>query len=81
VKPDFFTDQPSVEVASLKGERSGYAVLVNHSSETKRVTVRSALPLTSLRQIRPEGSQPLELEKGGWTLDLGAYEGAVVAWR
>jgi endo-1,4-beta-mannosidase len=81
VKPDFLTDQPSVEVVSLKGKKSGYAVLVNHSSETRRVNVHSSLPLTSLRHIRPEGPEPLELQDGGWRMELEGYDGVIVAWQ
>jgi hypothetical protein len=81
VRPDFLTDHPSVEAVALKGPRSGYAVLVNHSAEAREVTVRSSLPLTSVRQIRPEGPKPLDLRDGSWRMELEAYEGAIVAWQ
>jgi hypothetical protein len=81
VKPDFRTDQPSVEVAALKGDERGYAFLVNHSSLPRRVRVRSTLRLGSVRRITPEGPKALVLEGDGWSLELEAYEGAVVEWR
>ena len=81
VKPDFRTDQPSVEVAALKGDERGYAFLVNHSSLPRRVRVSSTLPLGSVRRITPEGPKALALEGDGWSLELEPYEGAVVECR
>jgi hypothetical protein len=81
VKPEFRTDQPSVEVTALKGGARGYAILVNHSSLPRRVRVSSTLPLGSVRRITPEGPKALALEGDGWSLELEPYEGAVVEWR
>ena len=81
VKPLFRTDQPSVEVSSLSAARRGYAVLVNHSSQTQKVTVTTTLPIRSLSRITPEGPQALKLDGSGWKMEIGAFEGVVVEWK
>jgi hypothetical protein len=81
VKPPFVADHPTVEATTLKGERNGYAILVNHGAEARKVTVRSTLPLHSIVQLRPEGARPLTLTGAQWQMDLAPYEGAIVDWH
>jgi endo-1,4-beta-mannosidase len=81
IKPLFRTDQPSVEVSSLSADQRGYAVLVNHSSQTQKVTVTTTLPIRSLSRITPEGPQALKLDGSGWKMEIGAFEGVVVEWK
>jgi hypothetical protein len=80
VKPLLLTDQPSVEVSVLRGEHRGYAVVVNHSSQSHNVAVTGTIPVRSLSRILPEGSQALAQEGNAWRIDLAPYEGAVVEW-
>jgi endo-1,4-beta-mannosidase len=81
IKPIFRTDQADVEVAALTGDKRGYAIVVNHSSQTHAVTVSTMLPLHGLSQVTPDGPKSLSLEGSSWKMDIGAYEGAVVEWK
>ena len=80
LQPLFHTNQPSVEVATLKGEHRGYAVLVNHSGQSLPVSVETSIPIRSLQQITATGNEPLSFRDKGWTLQLSPYEGAVLDW-
>jgi hypothetical protein len=81
VRPLFRTDQPSVEIGAIKGQSRGYAVLANHSGRALPVVIDTTLPVRSLAQITPAGSQPLTLEGQKWKMDIGPYEGAIVEWK
>jgi len=81
IKPLFHTDQPDVEVAALQGDSRGYAVVVNHSSESHAVTISTTLALHGVTHITPEGPKPLSLEGASWKMEIGAYEGAIVEWK
>ena len=81
VKPAFQSDQPSVEVTSLRGDHRGYAVVVNHSAQAYKVTISTSMPMKSVRQIGPESSKPLPLEGSNWKIDLEPYEAAIVEWK
>jgi endo-1,4-beta-mannosidase len=78
--PLFRADRPSVEVSALQGAARGYAVVVNHGSQSGQVGVQTRLPIHSVRRIAPEGNSALTLSGNGWKMDLGPYEGAVVEW-
>ncbi len=80
LEPLFRADQPSVEVSALQGTRRGYAVLVNHGHEASSVSVRTRLPIHSLRLITPDGATPLQLNGKDWKMEIKPYEGAVVEW-
>jgi hypothetical protein len=80
-KPLFRTDQPSVEVSSLKAANRGYIVLVNHSAQPQSVNVSTTLPVSSLAVIRPEGPQTLQAGNGVWKMQLEPYAGAIVEWK
>jgi len=81
VKPSFRSDQPSVEVTSLRGDRRGYAVVVNHSAQAYKATISTSLPVKSVRQIGPESSKVLSLEGSGWKMNFEPYETAIVEWK
>lgn len=81
VKPLFRANHPSVEVLALNASHRGYAVLVNHSPESHKISVTTTLPVGSLMRITPQGSVPLELEGQSWNMELQPYEGAVVEWK
>jgi endo-1,4-beta-mannosidase len=81
VKPAFQSDQPSVEVTSLRGDHRGYAVVVNHSGKAYKITVSTSLPVKSVRRIGPENSQALAMEGSSWKMDMGPYEAAIVEWK
>jgi hypothetical protein len=81
VKPAFQSDQPSVEVTSLRGENRGYAVVVNHNSQPYKVTISTSSPVKSVRQIGPDGPKALPIEGSNWKMDLEPYEAAIVEWK
>ncbi|MGA8869347.1 MAG: beta-galactosidase [Candidatus Sulfotelmatobacter sp.] len=81
VKPLFHSDQPSVEVAALSGKGGGYAVLTNHSAERQSVTVTASKTLHSVTRITPQGTTQVEVSGSTFKVDIGAYEGAVFAWK
>ena len=81
VKPMFSTDVPGVEVAGLSAGQHGYAVLANHQSERKQVTVVSNLVLKEVKRITSQGKQLLSLQGRAWRMDIPAYDGAVVEWK
>ena len=81
IVPMFHSDQPSVEITTLRRTGSGYAVLVNHGAQAKEVTVTSVQPLHSLRRITPEGPQTLMLQGSGWKMEVEPFDGAIVEWK
>jgi hypothetical protein len=78
--PRFETDRPSVEVGALTGPGRGYAVLAGHNPQAQDMTVTTSLPVKSLRQITPDGPQPLTMKKRQWQMTIGAWDGAIVEW-
>ena len=80
-KPAFHTDQPSVEISALKGDRRGYVVLVNHSPQQQNVTVSANSIANSVTRIAPEGRKPVQVEGSNWKIDLAPYEGTIVEWK
>jgi hypothetical protein len=81
VKAAFQSDQPSVEVTSLRGDHRGYAVVVNHSAQAYKATISTSLPVKSIRQIGSESSKALSVEGSSWKMDLEPYEAAIVEWK
>jgi endo-1,4-beta-mannosidase len=81
IKPAFHTDQPSVEVSALSGNGGGYVIVTSHSSEPQKVTVTAAMPLHSVARITAQGSSPINVAGSSFKVDVGAYEGAVFAWK
>jgi hypothetical protein len=81
LQPLFHTDQPSVEVAALRGERRGYAILANHSGQSLPVVLESSIPIRSLQEITTTSQRPTAPRGKGWTLQLPPYGGAVLKWE
>ncbi len=81
VKPQFRTDQPSVEVSALNADHRGYVVVVNHSAQSHKVTVLTTVPIHSLSRVTVEGLERLQLDESGWRMDMGPYEAAVMEWK
>ena len=76
----FRSDQPSVEVASLIGQKRGYTILVNHNAGEKTVKITTHLPIRDTRRITASGVEDIPLVGKGWQICLQAYDGAVVEW-
>jgi endo-1,4-beta-mannosidase len=81
VKPVFRSDRPEVEVSSLKGDRRGYLVVVNHSNQPQDPSILSSGTVRSYSSITPDGTQTLSLDGANTKLHLGPYEAAVVEWK
>jgi hypothetical protein len=81
VTPLFRSDQLCVEVAGLVGDKRGYAILANHCSQERQVTVTTTLPIRSISQVTPKGVQSLSFEKHSWRMGLEGFSGAVVEWN
>jgi endo-1,4-beta-mannosidase len=80
IAPGFETDHPTVEVGTLLCEdrKRGYAVLTNHSSEDRLVTVTTTLPLASAVRITPDGEEALELSDRRFQVQVPAWDGAII---
>jgi hypothetical protein len=81
LKALFRTDNPSVEVTTLKGAKSGYAVLVNHGSKKTKVRLTSTFPFHSLKRIGPEGATALKLDGSSCQVDIDGFDGAILEWN
>jgi endo-1,4-beta-mannosidase len=81
VKPAFRVDNPAVELSVLGGVARGYAVLVNHSSETQKVTVRSGAPLHSVSQVAPDGLKSIPMDGSSWQLEIAPFDAVIVEWK
>ena len=78
--PLFSSDVPGVEVSGLLGEGRGYAVLVNHKPEKRLVTVSTRSLLKTIRNIDPDGNNPIILGDSCWQMEIQGYGGAVIDW-
>jgi endo-1,4-beta-mannosidase len=81
IKTLFRSDQPAVEVSALNGNGRGYAVVTNHSAVRQSVTVTASMPLHSVARITAQGTAPINVAGSTFKVELGAYEGAVLAWK
>ncbi len=81
IKPIFHSNRTSVEVSALSGKAGGYAVVTNHSASPQNVTVTAAGPLHSVARVTSQGATQIEVEGSAFTVDIGAYEGAVFEWK
>jgi endo-1,4-beta-mannosidase len=81
VKPLFHSDHPSVEALALSSKAGGYVIVTNHSSEPQKVTVSAAPALHFLTRITPQGTAEIAVAGSSFKVDIGAYEGAVFAWK
>ena len=77
--PLFLSNDPLVEVTTLKGPAAGYAVVVHHGEGKRTVTLSPATDLASLVRLVPDGV-PLPVT-APWTIELDAWDGAILAWK
>lgn len=80
-KPAFRTDDAAIETSALDGDHRGYLVVVNHSAESKTVTVFAAAPLHAVSRIAPQGSTQVSLQGSAFKLQLDAYDGTILEWK
>jgi endo-1,4-beta-mannosidase len=81
IQPLVWSDDPSVEVSALNAKDHGYLVAVNHSAQSRQVTIHTALPVQTLKRLNAEGKKLLMHQTSGWTLQLEPYDGAILEWR
>lgn len=81
VRSLFCTDKPSVEIAGLAASGRGYAVLANHSAKDESVAISSSMPIRTLRLVGPDRALSPEKVGDQWTIQLAAWEGAVLEWQ
>ena len=81
IKAMVWTDDPSVEAAALNAKGHGYLVVVNHSAESKHVSIQTSLPVRSLSRVIADGKQAVMHQDSGWSLQLAPYDGAVLDWK
>ena len=81
VKPAFRSDQPSVEVTSLRGDDRGYAIVVNHSGEPYKATISTSLPVKSVSLIGPENTRSIRIDGSNWEVSMNPYEAAIAKWK
>jgi endo-1,4-beta-mannosidase len=81
VKPMFHSDHPSVEATALSGKAGGYVIVTNHSGDPQKVTITSAMQVHSVARITAQGTTATNVAGSSFEVDIGAYEGAVFAWK
>lgn len=81
IKPMVWTDDPSVEVSALNAKDHGYLVVVNHSAQSRQVTIHTSLPVRTLSRVTADGKQAVAQQGAGWILQLDPYDGAVLDWK
>jgi endo-1,4-beta-mannosidase len=79
-KPALRSDNPDVEVSRLQGSSHGYAVIVNHSSQSQTANILASGPVQSARRITPEGAEALNTVSN-WKVDIAAYDAWIVEWK
>lgn len=79
--PTFETGQPSVEVATLKGDKRGYAVLINHSAEAKQIELKSDSSVHSIELVTAAGTEPVVRNGAVWKVNVEGYNGLVLEWK
>jgi len=81
IKAMVSTDDPSVEASALNAKDHGYMVLVNHSGQSKQVSIQTSLPVRSLSRVMADGKQAVAHQQQGWPLQLDPYDGIVLEWK
>ena len=76
-----WSDDPSVEVSALNARDHGYLVVVNHSAQSRQVTIHTSLPVRTLSRVTADGKQAVVQQRAGWLLQLDPYDGAVLDWK
>jgi endo-1,4-beta-mannosidase len=80
--PEFLSSDPLVEVSSLTAKDHGYAVVVNHASTARKVTITATSKPGSVQRLVATGTdRKTPLSNGAWTVELLPYEGAVFSWK
>jgi endo-1,4-beta-mannosidase len=80
-KPEFRADDPAVETSALDGDHRGYLVLVNHSAESKTVSISAAARVHGLSRIAADGATAITLQGSAFKIQLGPYDGAILEWK
>lgn len=80
IKPSFQVSDPDVEVSVLSGNNRGYLVLVNHSPDSKKLTLSTASPIHVLNLIAPDGAKAMNATNGNWKMEIAPYDGVVLEW-
>ncbi len=78
VKPASHSDRSEVEVSTLKGDRLGYVVAMNHSDQPRDSSIVSTLPVRSYTLVNPDGPKALPLDGANTKIQLGPYEAAIL---
>jgi len=81
VKPMVWTDDPSVESAALNAKDHGYLIVVNHSAQSRRVSIQTSLPVHTLSRVTANGKEAVPQQQSGWSVKLDPYDGAVLDWK
>ena len=81
VKPVVWTDDPSVESAALNAKDHGYLIVVNHTAQSRQVSIQTSLPVHTLSRVTANGKQAVAQQQSGWSLKLDPYDGAVLDWK
>jgi endo-1,4-beta-mannosidase len=81
IKPMVWSDDPSVEVSALNARDHGYLVVVNHSAQSRQVTIHTSLPVRTLSRVTADGKRAVAQQRAGWLLQLDPYDGAVLDWK
>lgn len=76
----FHSNNPLVEAGSLLGGHKGVTILTNHSDTPARATLTSRFPVTAMSQFTPDGSKSIRPAANGWTVEIDAWDGAVLEW-
>lgn len=77
----FQSNNPSVEIETLNGDKHGYAVLTNHSPLAQEVNMEAASFVHSMSVILPDGTEPVAHDGATWKLRIEAYGGMVLEWK
>ncbi len=81
IKATVWTDDPSVEASALNASNHGYLVVVNHSAQSKHVTIHTSLPVQTLSRLTTDGTKAVTHEQSGWEVQIDPYDGAVLDWK
>ena len=81
IKTTVWTDDSSVEASALNAKDHGYLVVVNHSAQSKQVTIHTSLPVRTLIRVTADGKMAVPQQQSGWSLQLDPYDGAVLDWK
>ena len=78
VQPLFVSDTPAVEVGALTGEGRAYVIMVNHSANAQKVTVRARQPIASVTHLTPTGDHPLPHQGNSWQIQVSPHHASIL---